>query len=421
MANKSESGFKAEQKKKLNTERTSQTIIKRVVFGDALVCLYRAIQKLGLETTEVSMIIPTPFGVIEAPFVHHTTDEGVMIPYGAYQIDGLGKVTPSDSKTIVPELTLSVTFERGANEKIWDKLLEHLYDELKTHESMFRGRALRIMAPTDMVVPQYIDLTNEIPLFLNEEVEKDVETNIFFPITHAEELKEMGLSGYRGILLHGNYGTGKSLIAYETARRSIAKGRTFILCSSNMLREAIAISRFMEPSSLFVEDMDSVSMGYSNLSALRNTLSGIESKKGFDVVLILTTNLLSEVEKMDRSLLRPDRIDAIVEIPPPNVNTVARIIQFHGKGWLDNNASWDSIYASTAQSRCTPAIIVDVLKRSKIVSLGNNRVITPEIMSKQLAKMTRQIELSEPKKPLPISTATQLAESIKQIAYYGND
>lgn len=414
-----ETGFKSEKSsKKLNNERTAQTIIKGAIFGDALVCVGKVVRQLGLPVDEVSTTVRSMFGPMETPFIHHSTGGGVAIPYGSYSVKGLGKITPSDSDHIVPELTLTITFEKGADEALWTKFLDMLYLELAAHESMFKHKAIKVQRPLDMVVPRYIDLSAKIPLFLNKEVDRDIDTNIFFPITNAEKLVEIGAGGYRGILLHGKYGTGKSLIAYETAKRSVAKLRTFVLCNAGMVEHAVEISRFMQPSTLFIEDMDTMSMGGRGLSTLRNLLSGVESKKGSDVIIILTTNLLSEIERMDRSLLRPDRVDAIVEILPPDISTVQRIIEHHAKGWMSDE-DWVGVYTRATLAGCTPAILVEVIKRSKITAMREGCQVTTAIVDEQLGKMSRQIELSEPAKPLPTNAIGQFAETLKDITFNG--
>ena len=415
-------GFTPEKKKKsLNNERVIRNTFKGIVFGDALMCLKSAIEKLGLEYEEVSTIVSMGGGMppMELPFVNHTTEHGTVIPYGAYSVKGLGRVQPGGGKEVVPELQLAVTFEKGADESNWTKLCDLIREEAKNIPSMFKGFAIRVTDQDHLVVPQYIDVTRDIPIFLNEDVYEDVNTNIFFPITNAAQLTEAGIGGYRGTLMHGKYGTGKSLVAYQTAKLSVQNGRTFVLCSIGMLRAAVEIARFLQPSTLFIEDMDGLGSDYRGLSALRNTLSGVESKKGHDMLVILTTNLLDEVEKVDRSLLRPDRVDAIVGLDIPSVDTVHKIVSYYGKDWLEET-DWSDSCQEIFDASCTPAIIVEIMKRSKVVAMRRGCKVSPAILSAQLGKMEKQIELSDPKKPRSQGPAMLLAEGLRKVAHYGD-
>lgn len=417
------SGFGEQSKKgKVNNERVAQHTFRKVLIGDSLVCLERAIKALSMKYEEVATILRGPMGNIEVPFVRHGLDSGDTIPFGAYRVEGLGRVQPhtggSSGENRVPELTLNVSFEKGADETVWQKLIALVNEEVVNHVSFFRGHAVRITGGSHMVVPQYIDTTNDIPLFLNPEVLEEIDTNIYFPITGAKELKDAGISGYRGVLIHGKYGTGKSLIAYQSAKHSTDHKRTFVLCNIEMLDHAIAISRFLEPSTLFIEDLDGLSRDYAGLSRLRNLLSGVESKRGYDVMVIMTTNLISEVEKLDRSLLRPDRIDAIVEIPTPSIDTVAQIVKHYGGKWLAKG-DFGPVFAQMVDLDCTPAVIIEAVKRSKIAAIRGKLKITPAILKINLMKLSRQIELSEPVKPRAESTADILAKSLNEVVRSG--
>jgi hypothetical protein len=421
------SGFTGKSgKKKLNAERSARITFKKAVVGDALVCLGRAIADFGLPFKEVSTQTLTMFGMQENPFVHYTTDCGVDIPYGAYEIEGLGRITPhaTNSSSVVPELELSIVFEEKADESQWKALIEAAHICLAEHHSLFKNRAIKVLRPDDLVAPRYLDLSRELPMFFNETVWTDIDNNLFVPITHAAKLRELGIGGQRGILMHGKYGTGKSLVAYHTAQLCLQQDRTFILCDCKMLGAAVQISRFLEPSALFVEDFDLTKLVSTSLSELRNTLSGIEGKRGFDVITVLTTNFLKQVEEHDRSLLRPDRIDAIIEVTPPDTTTMGALVKHHLASWdrlEGEETDWKAEIELLVQQGATPAIVVEIIKRCKIAALRNDGAITPALLHNQAVKLARQIELSEPSPPTIDSYATRLADSLQAISYRGQD
>lgn len=426
----SEAGFATDeggkkQKKKIVPNRAAQTTIKGHVIGDALICLPRAFTALGLDVEEVMTVRKNAMGgVEEIPFVHNTAANGITIPFGAYRIGGLGMIAPAPTRqTNDPELTLGVIFEQGKSvdqDLLWKRILASLYKELEAFPSVFRGHAVRVTEGADLVVPNYIDLSTEMPVFLNADVSTEIDNYLFRPVMEWKELTQVGLGGQRAVLLHGKYGTGKTLIAYEAARKSIKAGRTFILCRVEVLTAGIKVSRFMQPSTLFIEDLDGVlETNYGYLSTLRNLLSGVDAKKGHDVVTIFSTNLLASIEKADRSLLRPDRIDAIIEATLPDLSTTQAIVDHFGHGWMDLLEDWHPVYAAMVQAGCTPAVICEILKRVKLKAFGNGRVIKVADVLKGIDAMIYQINLSEPKPPSPSDLAHTLAESFHEVARYG--
>lgn len=407
--------------KKINNNSVLQITLKKVMVGDALICVRRALDTMKLKFKEVTTVKMFNGQPEEVPFVHHTSDSGIDIPYGTYEIEGIGRVqTEADSRNVIPELQLLISFMESPTEGLWDKLHDQIWTELQTHDSIFLGKAIKVEKFNDLIVPNYIDVSTKLPIFLNEDVEDEVESSVYFPITHSQELAKAGVNPKCGVLLHGKYGTGKSLIAREAARRSVEKGRTFILCRPGMLQQGTVISRFMMPSTLFIEDMEENSGNSSMLSLLRNTLSGIEDKAGMDVTTILSTNFLTQVEETDRSLLRPDRIDAIIEVPPPTASTVKRIVTHFGEGWIDfSNPAWEDIYKEVAHQGCTPAVITEIIRRSKIYSFRTKSKVTPDLFMTKLSHMARQIELANPEPPKTDTPARRLATAMKDTCFDG--
>ena len=108
-------GF-SESKKKLNTQRSSSRTLHGYVLGDALIALGVAIRKLGFPVEEVEREEASggmmPGMIVRIPFRHHTTADGIDVPYGNYKLSGFGVVAPmiggDDGDSPIPELTLSV-------------------------------------------------------------------------------------------------------------------------------------------------------------------------------------------------------------------------------------------------------------------------------------------------------------------------
>ena len=166
-----------------------------------------------------------------------------------------------------------------------------------------------------------------------------------------ELIKETGLTmalefHYKGILLYGSPGTGKTMIAKAIATNSEAnfisvKGPELISKwvgeSERGVREVFRKARQAAPTVIFLDEIDAIAprrggnSGDSNVtervvSQLLTELDGLEDLR--NVVTIGATNRL---DILDIALLRPGRFDRIVEIPIPNKESRMEILRIHTK------------------------------------------------------------------------------------------
>lgn len=413
--------------KKVEDRITSYTFANALV-GDVAVALPVVMRAMGLTFKEVSTWTTGGFGMREIPFTHNTVVVGgkkVDIPYGSYEVEGLGMLKPSktdDDDDPVPEMRLSVTFfDKKGNDghATWDKLITSMEAYLADRSrSLFFGAAIRVTDPNDLLIPKYIDVTTPVNVYMNDDVAEQVEEHIFFHINEYDKLKAAGVRTQRGVLLHGRYGTGKSLIAYKAAQAAIAQKRTFILCNMFMLNESIKIARYMQPAVLFIEDMDQLTG--SGLSDIRNLMSGVESKAGHDVLAILTTNFLDKVVAIDRSFMRPERIDAVIEITPPDAKTVERIILENGTGFIDPSGDWAEASQLVAKSgTVTPAVLFELLNRTKTRAIRLGKTLSVEEVASLYEGLKFQIGLTEPKPPQAHTFESQTTKAMVNIVRRG--
>ncbi len=164
------------------------------------------------------------------------------------------------------------------------------------------------------------------------------------PLLHPELFLEAGIKPSKGVLLSGPPGTGKTLLAKAVANEANAnfisvKGPELISKwvgeSEKHVREIFKKARQVAPSIIFFDEFDSISgiRGHSFSDAtervvnqLLTELDGIEELE--NVVVIAATN---RKELIDPSLLRPGRIDSIVELGIPDSQTREKIFEVHTK------------------------------------------------------------------------------------------
>ncbi|MEW5785144.1 MAG: CDC48 family AAA ATPase [Bacillota bacterium] len=156
---------------------------------------------------------------------------------------------------------------------------------------------------------------------------------IDWPLKHPEIYRAYGLEPYKGILMYGSPGTGKTLLAKAVAHETEVN---FILINGPMLlskwvgeteksiREIFRKARQVAPCIIFFDEVDSLLPRKGNndhisnrmISQFLTEIDGLVELRG--VFILAATNRL---ELLDPSVIRPGRFDLLIEIPLPDQNT----------------------------------------------------------------------------------------------------
>ncbi|MCD6246991.1 MAG: AAA family ATPase, partial [Candidatus Diapherotrites archaeon] len=176
-----------------------------------------------------------------------------------------------------------------------------------------------------------------------EKVKEELKQAVEWPLKYPDLFNEMGIKPPKGILLYGPPGCGKTLLAKAVANESEAnfisiKGpellSMFVGESEKAIRKIFRKARQVSPSIVFFDEIDAIAskrglafdsgVGNRVLNQLLTELDGLEVLK--NVVFIGATN---RPDLIDKALLRPGRIDKIVEIPAPDSKTREAILRIH--------------------------------------------------------------------------------------------
>eukprot|EP01069_Polyplicarium_translucidae_P000127 Polyplicarium_translucidae@DN1070_c0_g1_i1.p1 len=181
---------------------------------------------------------------------------------------------------------------------------------------------------------------------LDKQIQELVEA-IVLPMTHAERFEAVGVKPPKGVLIHGPPGTGKTLMARACAAQTKATFlklagpqlvQMFIGDGAKMVRDAFQLAKSKSPAIIFIDELDAIGTKRrdSELSGdrevqrtmleLLNQLDGFSSDDR--VKVIAATN---RPDTLDPALLRSGRLDRKVELPHPNEEARARILQIHSR------------------------------------------------------------------------------------------
>ncbi|MDO8627973.1 MAG: AAA family ATPase, partial [Candidatus Diapherotrites archaeon] len=195
-----------------------------------------------------------------------------------------------------------------------------------------------------------------------EEVKRELKIFVEWPLTNPEAYKKMGIKPSKGVLLYGPPGTGKTLLAKAVATESEAnfisiKGpellSKFVGESERGVRKIFRRARQVSPVIIFFDEIDSIasSRGRSSdsgvnervVAQLLTEIDGIEEMK--DVFIIAATN---RPDLVDPALLRPGRIDKLIEVKAPDEKGRNEILKIHTKNVpMDKDVKLEEIAGKT--------------------------------------------------------------------------
>ena len=301
--------------------------------------------------------------------------------------------------------------------------------EIVLNQSIYRGKAIRLRTTEDGELnwdtpPTFLDLskTDEREMVFNEDTMLMIETNLFMPIEKTALCRNLGVPLKRGVLLEGPYGTGKTLTAFVTALKATRAGWTFVMVDRvSALKEAIMFAREYAPAVVFAEDIDREVSGEERtvqIDDVLNTIDGIESKSS-EIMVVLTTN---HVETINKAMLRPGRLDAVISIDRPDAAAAEKLVRLYARSMLAHNE--DITEAGQRLAGQIPAVIREVVERSKLYAIrhstsmyvqeitGRDLVVAAEQMKRHLSLLEERDEVPTNAEKLYDAFGTMLADFI---------
>jgi len=320
--------------------------------------LDEAIRRGGRFDREIEIGIPDQIGRLQILQIH---TRGMPLDDDV-DLDPLAGITHgfvgADIATLCKEAAMHVLRKILPNLDLNEDIPQEILDELTVTQRDFLD-ALKNVEPSALR-----EVSIEIPnvrwgdIGGLSEVKEALKEAVEWPLGYPELFKMMDAKPPKGILLFGDPGTGKTLLAKAVANESGAnfisiKGPEFFSKwvgeSEKAVREIFRKAKQAAPSIIFFDEIDSIatsrgvtvdsSVTERVISQILAEIDGIEDLK--DVIVIAATN---RPDLLDPALFRPGRIEQRIEVTVPGSKEARlEIIKVHlqGKQIADDvNLEW---------------------------------------------------------------------------------
>lgn len=303
-----------------------------------------ALRRPGRFDREITIGIPDRNSRLEILNIHTRgmpLDENVDIPYLAdatygyvgADLEALCREAAMNAiRKIMPEIDLE-------SEAISPEILI----DLKVSMEDFSHALLEIIPSTTREVFVEVPNVSWSDIGGLDYVKTELKKTIEWPLKYASLFKYAHIKPPRGILLFGQPGTGKTMIAKAVASESNAnfisiKGPELLSKwvgeSESGIREIFRKARQAVPCIIFFDEIDAIApkrgkVGDTQVtervvSQLLTEMDGIEDLRG--VTVLAATNRL---DMIDPALLRPGRFDIVLGVPPQGKAELLEIFKVH--------------------------------------------------------------------------------------------
>ena len=256
-----------------------------------------------------------------------------------------------------------------AKEPLVRGLLEMIRDDVREN-SIYRGKSLQVGNGYSI---SFMNLTAIDPraIFYNNETMAALNANVWTMIEKRAQVLAANLTTKSNVLLHGPYGTGKSLAAMLTAMRANRHGWTYVqVAHGESLDEAFDVALMLAPAVIVVEDIDTRITGDRDESTKLMELLDGTLTKGKEIIGLFTTN---HPEMLQAGQWRKGRIDEQIEIGRLAPDKMRQLVEYRLGDYNsvgENSEDWAKILE--AMDNMVPAYVDSVVRAAKLYAIAGD-------------------------------------------------
>jgi proteasome regulatory subunit len=241
------------------------------------------------------------------------------------------------------------------------------------------------------VIIEKPDITWEHIGGLNMQMD-EIKEVIELPLKNPKLFKDVGIQPPKGLLLYGPPGTGKTLLAKAVANSTnstfievVASElvQKFIGEGAKLVKEIFELAKEKAPSIIYIDELDAlaatrVELGTSGEREVQRTfmqfLAEIDGFKHLGSVKVIGCTNRKDI--LDPAILRPGRLDRLIEVPLPDKEGIKQIFKIHTKDMnLDKKINLEKVFreieefsGAEIKSVCTEAGYFAIRNKRKKVT-----------------------------------------------------
>ena len=237
----------------------------------------------------------------------------------------------------------------------------------------------------------------------------EIKEVVELPLKKPELFKKVGIEPPKGILLYGPPGTGKTLMAKSVAKSTNSTFieivgselvQKFIGEGAKLVKEIFELARRKAPAIVFIDELDEkkkkrVEIGTSGEREVNRTfmqlLAELDGFKPLSNVKVVGATNRKDI--LDPAIVRPGRLDRLINVPVPKKEGRASIFEIHTKNMnLDPGVSINSV-AEKMEGFSGAEIKAVCTEAGYFAIRANRKKVTRQDVDKAIDKVKKEEKL----------------------------